>query len=119
MKQRDSSIGQLARAEKELHMLSLKEIINMMDAFYYDMDPYLYFDDVKSREGSLIRIKNFVSDPISASKCLQEILDVKAERLLPTIDNYADLRDALSKYIRQWPEDHATAYVPSNCSVIS
>lgn len=100
-------------------MLSLREMGKKLDAFYYDIDPYLYFDDVKSREEGLIRIKNFVSDPISASKCLQDILDVKAEGLLPTIDNYDDLRDALSKYIRQWPEDHATAFVPSNCSVIS
>ena len=80
-------------------MLNFVEIVQTLDDLYYELDPYGYYDDVKSREDGLIRIRNLIRDPVSASKCLQDILDAKSEGMLTTIRNYDELKEALSAFV--------------------
>lgn len=80
-------------------MLNFVEIVQTLDDLYYELDPYGYYDDVKSREEGLIRIRNLIRDPVSASKCLQDILDAESEGMLTTIRNYDKLKEALPAFV--------------------
>ena len=97
--QRVHSVSLTARVEKETLMLNFVEIVQTLDDLYYELDPYGYYDDVKSREEGLIRIRNLIRDPVSASKCLQDILDAESEGMLTTIRNYDELKEALSAFV--------------------
>ena len=81
-------------------MMTISELAKEVDDFYYDLDPYGYYDDVKSREEGFLRAKSLISDPVSASKCLQDIIEATTEGLLPTACIYADLRYALSETMK-------------------
>ena len=80
-------------------MLSFIQIAKKLDDFYYNIDPYGYFDNVNSHEEGLIRVKSLLCDPVSARQCLQDIIDMETEGLLPANRNYDELRLALSKYV--------------------